>query len=237
MSERTCNRCNRPLAGRQEKYCSHACANRDNMRRKSQRLAEQPWNICTVDGCEKNARSRSASLCPMHYHRQYRYGTLQRTTDLVQQGVLPRKGTDITGKRYGTLTALRYEGRAWLCRCDCGATRKASIGELNRAGEANTCGVKANHLSDAVDYAAAHGRVRRARGPASRYSCVDCGRNASHWSYDHADPDERHSTAPRTEGTAFSLKVDHYEPRCVSCHKLFDLGRADGTARVVEALA
>lgn len=134
---------------------------------------------------------------------------------------------DITGQRYGTLTALRYEGDAWLCRCDCGATRKATLGELNRTGDANTCGIKANHLSDAVDYAAAHDRVRRAKGPASRYSCVDRGRNAAYWSYDHADPDERVSIAPRTEGVAFSLD-------CVSCHKLFDLGRIDGTRQIIK---
>jgi 5-methylcytosine-specific restriction endonuclease McrA len=36
--------------------------------------------LCDVDGCEKPARSGSAAYCKMHYHRMYRYGTLERTT-------------------------------------------------------------------------------------------------------------------------------------------------------------
>lgn len=231
MPKATCNRCKRPLIGRQAKYCSHACANRDNMRRKSQALAGQPQPVCTVDDCDKAARSRSASLCPMHYHRQYRYGTLHRTSDLIAQGKMPRKGIDLSGKRYGTLTVIRYEASRWICRCDCGATRRASAGELNRTGNANTCGLKANHLSDAVDYGAAHDRVRRTRGQARRYPCVDCGTTAAHWSYDHADSNEKVSTSERTQGVAYSLDTRHYEPRCVPCHKRFDLGRMDGTQR------
>lgn len=225
MNERTCNRCNKALVGRQAKYCSHACANRDTLQRKSETAQSRPWNSCKVGGCQKRARSRVADLCPMHYHRQYRYGTLERTRDLVQRGILPRTGADLAGQRYGTLTATTYQDSKWVCKCDCGATRIVSVGELNRTGDANTCGIAGRHLPDTVDYSAAHDRVHRARGKADRYPCVDCGRTAQHWSYDHADPDERTSIAPRTAGVAFSLHVEHYEPRCVSCHKRFDMGR------------
>ena len=30
--------------------------------------------LCEVEGCSKAARSNKASMCPMHYHRQYRHG-------------------------------------------------------------------------------------------------------------------------------------------------------------------
>ena len=232
MQERNCNRCKRPLLPRQKKYCSHACANRDTMKRKSEQAAQKPWRTCSIEGCVKPSRSRIADKCPMHYHREYRYGTIERTTDLIRQGLLPRKGADLTGTRHGTLTARRYTEGQWECQCDCGATRRASVGELNRTGEANTCGIKANHLSDDVDYAAAHDRVHRARGKAIAYRCIDCGRQAQHWSYDHADPDERTSTTERTFGIAYSLDASHYEPRCVSCHKTFDMARINSTNRI-----
>jgi len=34
---------------------------------------------CEVAGCNKPARSGSASYCAMHYHRLYRYGTLEKS--------------------------------------------------------------------------------------------------------------------------------------------------------------
>jgi hypothetical protein len=34
---------------------------------------------CTVDGCTKPTRTRSAKLCKMHYHRQYRHGSVDRS--------------------------------------------------------------------------------------------------------------------------------------------------------------
>jgi len=35
---------------------------------------------CTVTDCDKPARSPRASLCPMHYHRQYRHGDVDRVS-------------------------------------------------------------------------------------------------------------------------------------------------------------
>lgn len=33
---------------------------------------------CTIDGCEKPARSRTADWCKMHYHRWYRHGSTDK---------------------------------------------------------------------------------------------------------------------------------------------------------------
>lgn len=231
MNDRTCNRCNRPLSTSQKKFCSHACANRFNMREAAARNRLVGQKACDVTECGKPARSLTAALCKMHYHRMYRYGTLETTSALVARGERepsnPR--ADLSGQRFGTLTPIRPDGIAWLCRCDCGESRTASVGELRRTGDANTCGNKANHLADDVDYTAAHGRVTRLHGPAKRHACVTCGSSALHWSYDHTDPDERLSTSPRTLGIAFSLKPEHYQPRCVPCHKRYDLDRINAT--------
>lgn len=69
-----------------------------------------------------------------------------------------------------------------------------------------------------LSYGAVHDRLRRLYGPASGYACVDCSGVAAHWAYDHADPDEKTSDCG-----PYSVKPEHYVPRCVSCHKCRDL--------------
>ena len=75
---------------------------------------------------------------------------------------------------------------------------------------------------------AAHQRVKAAKGTASNYACVDCGGQARHWSYDHKDPGELFE-----DGRAYSAKVEHYEPRCVPCHKRFDVALLRGQSHEV----
>ena len=54
---------------------------------------------------------------------------------------------------------------------------------------------------------AIHKRLRRIKGSAWYYDCVDCGAEAEHWSWIHdTDPTDIHN----------------YEPRCVSCHQKYD---------------
>jgi len=220
MKDRTCNRCNQPLNRGQAKFCSHACANRSTMSSIAARNREVGWKTCGIGGCEKSARSRSAELCPMHYHRMYRNGSLERLT------VLP-KWVDIQGQRFGTLTVRHRVANKWLCLCCCGRTRIVSTGELNRTGQANTCGTPGEHLRVDSGYGAAHERVARAQGSAKLHQCVGCGSPAQHWSYNHDDPDELHATGLSSKPVAYSLKTQHYSPRCVSCHKRFDLHRLD----------
>jgi hypothetical protein len=221
MSERTCNHCNKELTSRQTRFCSHSCANKRNQRDRFAELGASPQKLCDVDGCGKEARSRTAALCKMHYHRVYRYGALNP--------VHAPKFTDLTGRKIGTLTMVKRVGQSWECLCDCGQARSASIGELNRTGEKNTCGVKANHLAEVVGYTGAHDRVRRLRGSASAHPCVDCHNTAYHWSYNHSDPDEIVDPTLGASGVAYSLSTGAYVPRCVPCHKRFDLAHINGT--------
>jgi hypothetical protein len=68
---------------------------------------------------------------------------------------------------------------------------------------------------DRDEYGAAMQRLRRQRGPASRYACAECGTPAACWSYDGTDPE------PRTHhrGHRYSLEPTHYRARCRFCHR------------------
>lgn len=174
---------------------------------------------CKLEDCARPIKR--GGYCYGHYMKNWRYGTPEPEH--------PARFDDIAGQRFGTLTAVERKQGKWLCRCDCGNERLASAGELNRTGDANTCGTKSNHLSDNVGYGAAHDRVKRLHGPADRHQCVDCGSRAQHWSYDHTDPDERYEEGLSARPVAYSLDVEHYSPRCVPCHKRYDLARANST--------
>lgn len=155
---------------------------------------------------------------------------------------MAQKVLDRTGQRFGMLVALREHGRdrqgraTWLCRCDCGVEKvvpsrhlgsgavvscgcfaRSQAAESGRKGAAKITGTASPLYKQVVGYHAAHERIRVAKGPARNHHCVDCGQTAQHWSYNHADPDER-----RHQGLAYSLKPDHYEPRCVRCHSAHD---------------
>lgn len=67
--------------------------------------------MCEVPGCVKPARSNVAELCPMHYHRQYRHGSI----DTVSTG---SNVTVSLGRRYRTIQAVGHpiappNGRAY----------------------------------------------------------------------------------------------------------------------------
>ena len=174
---------------------------------------------CTVAGCTKPIKR--TGWCYGHYMKNWRHGT-------PTPAVAP-KWTDITGQQFGTLTALERIGRQWRCACICGVERSATAGELNRTGDANTCGTPGRHLDEACTYNAAHDRVKNSRGTAKTHACIDCGTTAAHWSYRHDDPDEQHELIGRSR-VAYSPNPEHYDPRCVPCHKRFDLHRLDAVA-------
>lgn len=46
---------------------------------------------CTVAGCERRSRNaKSDALCPMHYHRQYRHGSVARGPETSPSTATPR---------------------------------------------------------------------------------------------------------------------------------------------------
>lgn len=60
---------------------------------------------------------------------------------------MSRRPIDLTGKRIGRWTVLRYAGRElWLCRCDCGQEREV-IGSNLRSNGSLSCGCLARELT------------------------------------------------------------------------------------------
>lgn len=72
-----------------------------------------------------------------------------------------------------------------------------------------------------ISYMGMHQRLRRLRGSSLDYLCVDCGKNAQQWSYDHAGQAEERDS----EFGKYSVDPSDYSPRCIPCHKVYDLAR------------
>lgn len=50
------------------------------------------------------------------------------------------KAIDLTGQRFGKLTAVKYAGGGeWFCKCDCGNYKLTTTSKL-RAGDSRSCG-------------------------------------------------------------------------------------------------
>lgn len=70
--------------------------------------------------------------------------------------------TDITGQRFGKLTALRYIGkRLWWCRCDCGK-ELLRCGKLMRTGKLKSCGCLIVDFNEQKHLKHGHARAHKA---------------------------------------------------------------------------
>lgn len=156
----------------------------------------------------------------MHYKRWKRHGDV-----------------NVQGRRYSPPNPNKQKCAADGCESvEDGASRfcKMHGTRVRRHGDAGAvilhadrdhpCGER-NHAwtGDDATYTAMHRRVSRARGKASEQACVDCGKAASHWSYDRKCENEVQS-----EYGPYSTNVGRYQARCVPCHKRFDLASIKG---------
>lgn len=172
---------------------------------------------CSLPDCGKPVKR--GGYCYGHYMKNWRYGT--------PTPEFPPAWDDIRGQRFGHLVVSERVASKWLCLCDCGAATLVRSGDLNR-GTVTTCGDRVKHWRrEDIGYSMAHSRVRADRGRVQEYECVDCGQPAEHWSYDHTDPDEMYALDLSAHPVAYSAIPAHYSPRCVRCHKRFDLDRLD----------
>lgn len=150
---------------------------------------------------------------------------------------------DHTGQTFGRLTVIeRLPSRRglafWRCLCECG-NETETAGSWLRNGTARSCGCtrgeklgarsrerrgKEHHQwkGDAVEYVAAHSRVRATRGRPREHACIDCGKQASDWSYRGECPREQISRTDKP-GLAFSPDPEMYDPRCKRCHEDYDM--------------
>lgn len=164
--------------------------------------------VCSVEGCERPMSARG--WCEAHYYR------VRRTGSTGPAEIWDRKrptcsvpGCDAPHRAHGyCLNHGRHVEKGG---------HPDHVGDVVHHGEAN-----GTWLGDDCGYTAAHDRVRRRRGPAKSHACIDCGAPARHWSYNHRDPNER----LHPDGYAYSADPAMYDPRCVPCHKRFDLALA-----------
>jgi hypothetical protein len=126
-------------------------------------------------------------------------------------------------------------GTGWITRScgQCGIEFQAPRHNVNK-GDGRFCSRAcgwASQRKTTVRYARAHEHIYAAKGKASEHACVDCGQPAAHWSYDGNDSDELTEAGGRNDGRRYSLKPEHYNPRCHGCHVKHDgLGASPGEA-------
>lgn len=125
--------------------------------------------------------------------------------------------------------------KMWRCICTCGSEKVTREARL-LSGETVSCGCRGrevrasigdlNRGSGAPSYHAVHARLARTRGAATEHPCEDCGdvERRHQWSYVRACPGEllggvhgRHKNP-----MPYCLHVEHYAPRCRSCHDKLD---------------
>lgn len=154
----------------------------------------------------------------------------------------------LVGERFGRLVVLargetytspkgKKMGR-WTCVCDCGKSLTV-LGQSLRTGHTRSCGCllrdvtserssrrgPLNHTwrGDDIGYQAAHLRVKKARGSAVEHPCIDCGGTAREWSYTGGCPRELVAGDGPWRGITYSPDPERYVPRCVPCHRRFDM--------------
>jgi hypothetical protein len=168
-----------------------------------------PVGKCTVPGCDRTKHSRGLQYCFLHYERVRRTGTTDAPKPFVASPC-PVEGCDRKVQENGM--------------CKLHATRTRRHGDPNvyiAHGDRDLArGERHFHWTgEEVTYFGVHQRLRKQEGSAKKRSCFDCGHPARQWSYDHCDPDERLSE----NGLPYSTNLERYQPRCVPCHKAYDL--------------
>lgn len=204
-----------------------------------------PNTTCSIDGCERKVQARG--WCATHYMRNRKHGSphanfapkrtvkppcLADGCELISRGWHGYCATHYTRvKKHGDPTIdKRATGRKVCIIPECAGlveghglcskhwTRNKRTGSPDIVRPVPAWDASPHWKGLEASYSAIHIRLRKLNGKASSHSCVDCHAAAQHWSYDMKDPNEI------VEGIlAYSLDPAHYAPRCVSCHKVYDL--------------
>lgn len=162
--------------------------------------------VCTFPSCGRKPRTKNGDLCEGHYY-QRRRGTELRPLRVYANKVCT--APDCTKPPSGKYCSMHRGRKVRHGDFDTKLKPTGKVGSDN-----------ANWVGDNAGYFTVHERLRNSIGSASTKTCVDCGTQAQQWSYDHTCDNERSS-----DQGPFSTNLDRYSPRCVSCHKTFDLAR------------
>jgi len=147
-------------------------------------------------------------------------GTTQSCGCIHREMMVARRSLDLKDQRFGHLVAIEYvrtvDGhRMWQCICDCGREIQVSAKSLHSGGQ-QSCGCRGVLI---LSYDTVHAHVRRIRGKAETYLCIDCGEQACDWSCSHDAELIRNS-----KGWYYSLDIMDYVPRCKKDHAAYDRG-------------
>lgn len=166
---------------------------------------------CSVSNCGSLVKSKG--MCQKHYFRMWRNGTLELThPQREQRGICIVNDCD-----------KRDVGPHGLCDKHLSRQKRNGHHEVLRGVTPKWGSDNPAWRNDECGYGAAHDRVMRRRGAASDHRCVSCNEPAQQWAYNHADPNEKIAQSGYGEGCAYSTNPDMYEPKCIPCHKRFDL--------------
>jgi hypothetical protein len=155
---------------------------------------------CTIEGCDKPHKAKG--WCGTHHARFLRTGSAS-PRERVRR---PKRTCTIPGCER-PFSARGYCNTHWrLWRKNGDPTIRKGNGRW---------------LGDQVGYSGMHSRLCRVNGPAADRPCVDCGQPGAEWSYDYRDPNPRVEVIDGRR-LIYSVKVEHYQSRCHSCHVLFD---------------
>lgn len=168
------------------------------------RLSEQPE--CAVSDCDKKAYAKS--LCIKHYNH------MRATGDPL----LTRMDVRVT-KRLANISKCAEDG------CDALETNRGMcfkhFVKWTYTDEGRAA-VQFKPKKTKVAYITAHHRLRRLKGYAADFACVDCGEEASEWSLNHDAKETIASVERAYYGTLYSLNAEDYSPRCTACHRAYD---------------
>lgn len=157
-----------------------------------------------MDDCDQESRGRG--LCSKHWRRWRKHG---------DPTVVKKSGIDFNVRSVcgANDCERRAHAQGW---CTMHLARVQKHGNPDTVLPITGRPLSGEHPS----YAAVHKRLERA-GRASESACVDCGGNASSWSYIGGCPDELTQDV-KGRVLAYSADPARYQPRCTSCHRKFD---------------
>lgn len=159
---------------------------------------------CSIPGCDKPSAGRG--WCGTHWRRWKVHGDpLKVAQPGVDYQVKPPCSVEGCERPHHAKSFCSMHHQRWAKHGD---PMHVDVGGRPLAGTVPT-------------FHAIHKRLTRTRGPASEHPCIDCGNTADDWSYNNADPEELSGQIGEST-CAYSLDLGNYDPRCRSCHRVFD---------------
>lgn len=121
-----------------------------------------------------------------------------------------KKGYLIAGEKHGMYNKKhKSETIAKIKKTTTLSLSKTSVRNKMKGPRPQSAGKNSVHWKgNDIKYGRKHKRIVEQKGKASNYKCIDCNEQARDWSnIDHK----------------YSLNPDDYQPRCVRCHKKYDI--------------